>query len=405
MNDWGGADNFTALMNILYIVWVQSSHFLLEAYQIEYKSEELLGFYETSHDFILSKDARKIAGIKFYNNLSEFRPTYMGSIGVYHRVGLINSSKIETPENIKIPTILPAFFLMGIDDKTAAANTETAIGVAVEVLTTLTGIGNLTKFRHLYRIWKATSTYSKTLVAIKIGISAIEITSGALGTMLTLAGSNCNGKFCDGLRNVLFWMDLASLSVDLTTSRMLKNSAKQTLKNLDSLPKMNQIEYDELVESLERIAGVKVVKKRQKYSRNPTKLDADLLSHIRNKYKPRPTRNVAFAIGEVGDIKIDLECVSGGKKSTSWKQKGNFEPPKAEDYFFKNGPENFKVNHTEQNILEYLYHKFKHNKDVVGRIELVSDLLYCDNCYWIADKFEKTFPNIEIIRVYIKKNY
>jgi len=142
---------------------------------------------------------------------------------------------------------------------------------------------------------------------------------------------------------------------------------------------------------------------KQKYTRNATKLDIETITKIRNRYKPRPTRNVAFSRGEVGGVKIELECVSGGGAKTSWKQKGNFEPPNPESYFFKNGPEpNVKLD-TEQKILEYLYQKFKTNRDVTGKIELVSDLRYCDNCYWITDEFQKIFPNIEIVRVFIKE--
>ena len=84
-------------------------------------------------------------------------------------------------------------------------------------------------------------------------------------------------------------------------------------------------------------------------------------------------------------------------------QKGNFEPPKPENYFFKGGPEDFKINDTEQKIFEYLFREFKNDKQTKGYIELVSDLKYCDNCYWISKQFQKEFPNIEVIRVFNKE--
>lgn len=142
----------------------------------------------------------------------------------------------------------------------------------------------------------------------------------------------------------------------------------------------------------------------QKYSRKASKLDVEILAKIRSKYRPRSTRNVAYSKGKIGGDKIDLEIVSGGKSTTPWQQKGNFEPPKPKDYHFKNGPESFKINDTEQNIFEYLYRQYKHSKEIKGVVEVVSDLRYCDNCWSIANQFQKEFKNIEIIRVFVRES-
>lgn len=53
--------------------------------------------------------------------------------------------------------------------------------------------------------------------------------------------------------------------------------------------------------------------------------------------------------------------------------------------------------------MEYLYKKFKNNKNLKGKIEIVSELKICDNCNDIITRFQKDFPNIEIVKVWVKE--
>ncbi len=55
--------------------------------------------------------------------------------------------------------------------------------------------------------------------------------------------------------------------------------------------------------------------------------------------------------------------------------------------------------HTEQNIIEYLREAYKNNSNISGRIEIVSERAYCDNCVDIVDQFQAEFKNIEVVRV------
>ena len=125
------------------------------------------------------------------------------------------------------------------------------------------------------------------------------------------------------------------------------------------------------------------------------------LGKIRKTYNAGKQKNVAFSKGEIGGNKINFESVSGGEKA-HWSQKGNFEPPIPENYHFKGAPEN-KVLHTEQKIFEHLYLLFKNNKNVAGKIEIVTDLKFCKNCNWIIEQFKKEFKNIEVVKRYIKE--
>lgn len=58
------------------------------------------------------------------------------------------------------------------------------------------------------------------------------------------------------------------------------------------------------------------------------------------------------------------------------------------------------LNKSRQNIyMNYL----KNNKSVKGKIEIVSELKICDNCNDIIRRFQIDFPNIEIVKVWVKE--
>lgn len=134
-------------------------------------------------------------------------------------------------------------------------------------------------------------------------------------------------------------------------------------------------------------------------TRKATKLDIEELAKVRQFFKAGKKKNVAFTRGEVGGKKFDLWSRSGGEKGQKF---DNFNPIDPQDYFYK-GPLVDYIHHTEQKQKEYLYKMFKNNKNVIGKIEIVSDLKICDNCYDIISKFEKDFPNVEVTRVWVRE--
>jgi len=127
----------------------------------------------------------------------------------------------------------------------------------------------------------------------------------------------------------------------------------------------------------------------RRLSRTATQADIDLISALRIKYNARATRNIAFAKGNIGGNVIDLETISGEA------MRGNFTPPSTNYY---QGRLEYQY-HTEQNIIEYLRETYKNNPNISGRIEIVSERAYCDNCVDIVDQFQAEFKNIEVIRV------
>ncbi|MGG4142195.1 deaminase domain-containing protein, partial [Paenibacillus algorifonticola] len=133
-------------------------------------------------------------------------------------------------------------------------------------------------------------------------------------------------------------------------------------------------------------------------SRTATPEDNELIDTLRKKYTAGKKRNVAFSKGQIGDDAIDLECVSGRVHLDNPQNKGNFIPPK-ENYY--QGPLGYETD-TEQKIVEYLRAKYKDTPDIKGRIEIVSENPFCDNCIDIVDQFQKDFKNIEVIRVEVR---
>jgi hypothetical protein len=126
--------------------------------------------------------------------------------------------------------------------------------------------------------------------------------------------------------------------------------------------------------------------------------DASLIDNIRLKYNAALSKNIGAARGQVGGETIYLESVSGGGAAGDvWSDFGNFVPT---DPHYE-GPLNY-VNHTEQKIADYLWDKFKNNRNVAGSIEIISERPICTNCASILDQFQKDFKNISITRVDIK---
>ena len=54
---------------------------------------------------------------------------------------------------------------------------------------------------------------------------------------------------------------------------------------------------------------------------------------------------------------------------------------------------------TSPESAEYLREAYKNNPNISGRIEIVSERAYCDNCVDIVDQFQAEFKNIEVVRV------
>ena len=235
MDNVGGKDNFNIFITLLYNFWKSSKYSKQETqYQLPYVAEKTIGFYTDNirtsivNDQILLRSNNKTYLDKFLY------------FSFYDKIDIIDvqGKKVALP----LPTAkIPMFYLHALREVGKGTNAETAIGLSLDGITSVTGIGNLTKLRHLSRMVKAT----------RIAIGSIEIGTGVTNMILTM--SSCDSDFCERLRMYLFWLEIGTLSVDDFTQGMIRKSAKEAL---EALPSINTIDK-KIVQELERVAGVK----------------------------------------------------------------------------------------------------------------------------------------------------
>ena len=205
-------------------------------------------------------------------------------VGTYNYFQAISLSDYkENDVAIKIPLVdlnqngqnvtalLPLFYLKYMDDFGDNEDLWTGIGLAFDVALTFTGIGNLSKLRHLrhigkfgraFRAWRTGTQTSETLFILKgiwssaQGIGALlEISSSFVSIYLNYTTNNCNDyrnqvnqnindaspngqlpddtnesvefKRCKQLDQILFWIQIGSLGLDVLASKMIKKHARQ----------------------------------------------------------------------------------------------------------------------------------------------------------------------------------
>ena len=152
-----------------------------------------------------------------------------------------------------MPKLLPAYFLKANEDKAFWSNIITSLEYTVDVVTTLSGVGNIAKFRHLANVAKVASRFSKyqkaskfasTISKIRLAAGAIEISSGSLNILLKLTELR-ETPFGQALTEYLFYLELLSLSGELTAAikNGLRKSAKILVKHEDEIRK----QLDEVV--------------------------------------------------------------------------------------------------------------------------------------------------------------
>jgi hypothetical protein len=206
---------------------------------IAYDDKKILGFHTNTYnlDFITDKSRLKVKVTKdevvFKESKYSRRPQrgiVKVDVGVYNLFQPITLMDVPKESEVKIPTnIIPAFYLKAVHDKNTWSNVDKGIWLGVDVATTLTGIGNLAKLRHLRHLGKLKKL--TPLIRVKTAVSVVEVFSGTLNIMLTLADSK--SPFAQKLQTYLFWLEMLSLGADVVVEKLLKNSARDLLKVVD----------------------------------------------------------------------------------------------------------------------------------------------------------------------------
>ncbi|MFM9985589.1 MAG: hypothetical protein ACKVOK_10185 [Flavobacteriales bacterium] len=190
---------------------------------INYKSHKnAFGIYEDIFTFSFNSDSRGIYFVTAEDNGVSLlsHPAML----VYQPVTLLyypseNDTSIQMPVlNEETNALIPLFYLKYIDDDGDASDFETKIGLLIDVVTTLTGVGNLAKLRHLRQISK--------LGQVLLIIETLQISAGILSFLLNFIESCDDSSFCKKLKTVLFYLELSSLVTDPIAIYKAKKSAK-----------------------------------------------------------------------------------------------------------------------------------------------------------------------------------
>ncbi|RSC95046.1 hypothetical protein [Tenacibaculum singaporense] len=165
----------------------------------------------------------------------------------YHPLQPVFIADASKDKAIAVQRFSPMLLLKANEDKSFWSNMATAGEYGVDAITTLSGVGNLAKFRHLARIVKAAETLNKSnkfirtytiYKTVKGAAAGAEITSGTVNTLLKITNVK-EKELGKAINEFLFWLELASLSgeVGAALKKGLQKSAKTIVENTDDLEK------------------------------------------------------------------------------------------------------------------------------------------------------------------------
>ncbi|HEX8574881.1 MAG TPA: hypothetical protein VF677_01165 [Flavobacterium sp.] len=252
---------------------------------LPYESEKWLGFYFSNVSISFDTNARSEPLLKTLYETGiykkEMRPGLKTDNLVstpveiidqfwYHPFYPIYLKDIESQEtDMKLDAVVPAFMLKANQNKQFWSNVMTSAEYALDVVTTLSGIGNIAKFRYLTKLAQLAETVegvnaaTKAAQAVNIlryvkgAAGVVEVTSGAVNAMLKITGAR-DTEFGESLSRVLFYLELITLAGELTASMKLglKKSAREAVETSDGALRMK---HPELFAELYKIAGLKKV--------------------------------------------------------------------------------------------------------------------------------------------------
>ncbi len=266
INNFGGNDNFDLFIKVMYILWLNSTYptadldeeknGISDVIIINYKSTKMLGFLNSSFSFEFDGvyiSIKKEEFVRETYNMAEktiddaiFKTVQIARPHLYQSINVPvkqENDELKQPQNI-----IPAFFLKAIADKNLWDNIEKASWLSLDIITTVTGFGNLLKLRHLTHL-------SKTLKFIKTGLGIIEVSSGTTGVLLNFINEcDSENSTCDTIRTFLIYIDLAILGVDGITSALLRKSAREVIDT--GIPALLSKNHPEVLLYLNKFARV-----------------------------------------------------------------------------------------------------------------------------------------------------
>ncbi|WP_046754933.1 toxin glutamine deamidase domain-containing protein [Kordia jejudonensis] len=274
-------NNFVRYNYFIYKIWRKSSYFKRdhEVYKntsyytkitkkeekkepwkmLPYKSNKIIGFHTSNTDVVFDENdnivftpdihwSDELYGAFFPESADDVTALIEGNWQLtYHPLYPVSLPNPTDKDAIKLQKISPALLIKASEDKAFWNNVGTTVSYTFDILTSLSGFGNLAKFRHLARIADAADIIKNGIrlkntfyvyKAAKGVAAAIEISSGTINILLKITGLE-DTEFGRALTNFLFWLEMLTLSVDLTDaiSGGLKINAKIISKESDLLAK------------------------------------------------------------------------------------------------------------------------------------------------------------------------
>ncbi len=317
-------DNHKRFINFMFEVWKRSeytnaSHFLFSNTEngplfLPYRSDKTLGFYvsNASADYnIKNNQIEVVYKTGKYTTAEVPHPDVPGqttSISTeitekyqYHPFFPIKIPSGQTGE-IVIGNNIPGFFLFVKENKDFWNNVFFAGELAIDIVTTLSGFGNILKFRHLIKLANRASKLqfankaskaARISANIKKVVGIVEISSGSINALLKLSELN-ETETGKNISEVLFYLEILTLGGELTDliKSGLRKSAKKAIDNKTQLER----DFDELIKDND--SGIELADKNRVINELAKIAEVELKNPVLNDYvklrKPLFEKGEAF---------------------------------------------------------------------------------------------------------------
>ncbi|MGH1519960.1 hypothetical protein [Chryseobacterium sp. JK1] len=289
---------------------------------LPYTSEKFLGIYFSNVNMSFETHPQKERLLKTLYETKDFEYEMRPSLKTdnlvstkiqivdqfwYHPFYPIYLKDIENQETeLKLDSVVPAFMLKANQDKQFWSNVIASGEYVLDILTTISGAGNLAKFRYLAKFatkagkLRFVSKAGRAVVTARKAVAAttavIEITSGTVNALLKLTNVR-DTAVGSALSEYLFWMELLSLSGELTVAihNGLRKSAKKLVEKERDLAKLEE-QLDNII-----------------IEENGTQ----------RKLTQQERKEILDEIGEIAELKKNVEPEGPGKSKRTRRSKRN----------------------------------------------------------------------------------
>jgi hypothetical protein len=244
---------------------------------LDYKSERFLWlFSDTSHDFVMRdeyivvfKDAEWYSPNPYDIDQTKVYHMYQGVSVALHDNESSNELKLMFQQfaiDGQPTAIVPIFYLAYIDYNKTVKNYTTAIQVAADIALTVTGIGNLLKLRHLFkltglgRMALTGETIGETIfvqlakttieIAPSVAQYYVEFQLNGYGTYCDINSPNYDAGKCAWYGEFSTFLMLVQIKagvIEGTHQLMIRRAAKKLVNDVDNVPEgFNQLAWDAL---------------------------------------------------------------------------------------------------------------------------------------------------------------